>query len=140
MGKRGKRIVWESKKVLINGVPIEEIPLREAAIHYDDDIVKDLCGAIMCQAIRDWHEFKKRNATVVISNKETVTRKEVSEFFNSTFCGNILSLIIAPDVDIGMAVRSMDEYNMSYNRLGWGRGQIGDTIRKDWEKNGKYKR
>lgn len=128
---------WE-KEILYNGIPIEEVPMRMAAIHFDDEIVKDLCGAVMCQAIRDWHEMKEKGLIMMGDrNDEIVYRGELVRYFNGSFCGNILSLIFAPHVDIGTAVRNMDRYPVKKRQLGWGRGDAGDSVRRRWQKNGK---
>lgn len=136
MGRKAKS--ENGREILFNGVPIEEVPFNEAAIHYDDSVVKDLCGAIICQAVRDWHEIKRQGSIYIEAHgKEIVYRAEVMNFFNSTYCCDMLALIFAPNVETGKAVKSMSEYPLGRRQLGWGRGEMGDTaIKKRREEKG----
>ena len=121
--KRSELRGFHDAEILINGTPIEQIPIEQTALHYDDAIVKRMCYAIMGQAVRDWKELNRKGQNYIIKfNGEQLHRVDILRFFNSSFFGEIL-MVIAPNVDQETALRNMDRYEMKPNMIGFGRGK-----------------
>lgn len=121
--KRDTSNRFQDKEFYYRGVLIEEIPSKETLMHYDDAIIKRLVYAVMCQALKDWEGLNrggiKRNTAQ--KGESTIFRAEVVKFFNSTFCRDILNIIV-PDVDTEDAIKSMSKYPIKIQQLGWERG------------------
>ena len=114
---------FDDKEFLVNGRKIEEVPMKESLLHYDDKILRSLCHTVMCQAIQDWIMLnpKGEKKDNIVKNDVMIYRRELLNFFNSTFCGDLL-LLIAPNVPQEMAIEHMTKYPLKKQALGWGRG------------------
>ena len=86
---------WD-KEILIDGIPIDSVEWKETQFHYDDRIVKDLCNAILINAISDWRNIrmKEKGKSNTFLNKFTADKRaSVIRFFESTFFENIVDVL-----------------------------------------------
>lgn len=115
----------DEKQILINGSPIEKIPMKNCAIHYDDRIVQILAMQIAIKAAQDWKRLnrKGREEKVHLSGGMHLYRAEVAEFFNSSFFGEIIEVIL-PGVSQEEAVESLTNLDFSKGVLTLGPGRF----------------
>ena len=124
MENPNKRNRFHEKDFYVNGVKIEEVPMKESALHYDNVILRKLCFAIMCQALQDWEILNRGGVKKPFAAKNTymIYRHELKDFFNGSFFGDLLT-VIAPSVPQDVAIENMKKYPLKVQRLGRGRGK-----------------
>lgn len=115
------------KEINVNGIPLEKIPMKEAAIHFDDKVVKKLAYAVVFQAVQDWEKLNRGGVKRYVATAETYVlyRAEMKKFFNSTFFGDLL-VVVAPNIPQELAIENLLKYPLKKQTLGRGRGKRSD--------------
>jgi len=123
---------FNDKEILVDGIPIEEVPIRKMAVHWDDDVLKTVCHAIIFQAIIDWKELEKVDKTKKRFRKKTYNdkRNELKDFFRGSYCGEMLRYLVSPYIDQEEAIKHMDKYYIEKSSFSLGRGRRGETAKK----------
>ena len=114
------RETFDDKKqfFLPDGRPFEAVPIREQAIHHDDSILYCLIVQVITQAAQDWQKLNKgRKKDYAYADGETVWRYEVLDFFNGSFCGDILGLLM-PELTQQEALMNMNAMDFNRRQLG----------------------
>ena len=113
----------DRKEILTaDGRRFEDVPMKECAIHYDSRILRGLAIRVMLQAVQDWNKLNsKGRKDVVKTDGIWIWRYEVVQFFNSSFCCNILEAYM-PDTDLEAALKNMSMKTFRDRQLGIGRG------------------
>lgn len=121
--RRSISAIIDSTEILTkDGRPIETVPLKECAIHYDDRILKGLAAGVLLQAVKDWNKLNSDGKKPLVkADGCSVWRWEVASFFNGSFFACILEAY-NPDLDHAAAVKSMESKILYNNRLSFGRG------------------
>ena len=125
--KKGSRICRhtfdDDKQFLLpDGRPFEDVPMRECAIHYDDNILCGLAAQVITQEVQDWQKLNKGGKKdYAHCDGGNVWRYEILNFFNGTFCGAILELFV-PEL-------TQEEALMNMNMMDFNRRQIGTSHR-----------
>lgn len=123
---KGKKIKYgqfaEKQYIMPDGRKMEEIPMKECAIHYDNSILSVVATHVLQQAVQDWHKLNKKERKICTKSVgETVWRFEVASFFNSTFFACLLEVLM-PDIDHEEALKYMLEQEWTDRQIGMGRG------------------
>ena len=116
----------EKQFFLPDGRPLEEVPIREQAIHHDNKILSGLVIHLMVQAVQDWQKLNKGGRKIYASAEGGIVwRNEMLKFFNGSFCCDILDLLV-PDMTQEEALTNMDSLDFNRRQIGVGMGKLKD--------------
>ncbi len=129
--KKGQPIIHkkfddDKQFFLPDGRAFEDVPIKEQAIHHDNRILRDLVLNLMIKAVQDWQKLNEGGEKdYARADGEIVYRNKILNFFNGSFCCDILELLV-PDLKQEEALTNMNSLDFNRRQIGVGMGKLKD--------------